>query len=179
MTAPLRSDAARNRDRILEAARAAFAEHGLEIGVDEIAQRAGVGVGTLYRRFPSKASLVHAIFEQRVDDLAPAIERALAEADPWDGFVGLVFAIAGQQASDQGFGQMVLRLGPDAVPGDVRRRLVGPLEELLTRAQASGRARRDVAAADLPGIVRLAVTAATEGDPRRHVGFLLDGLRAR
>src|SRR3954470_18345006 len=83
MATTLRRDAQRNRDRILDAARRAFAEEGLDIGVDEIARRAGLGVGTLYRRFPTKASLVEAIFEDRLDALQPAIDEALAADDPW------------------------------------------------------------------------------------------------
>ena len=74
---PLRADAARNRTRILDAARAAFAEAGLDVGVEEIARRAGVGKGTLYRRFPTKEALVRAIF----DDLLEDIERLATEAD--------------------------------------------------------------------------------------------------
>jgi AcrR family transcriptional regulator len=184
MPATLRRDAQRNRDRIVAAARRAFAEHGLDVGVEEIARRAGVGMGTLYRRFPTKESLVHAIFEDRLDALQPAIDRALAAGDPWEGLVEIVVATVAEQADDHGFSQMVvLRLGPEAVPEDVRRRFFGPLEELLARAQASGQVRPDVSAADLPAIVRMAGASAlggeSAGDGRRHVGLLLDGLRAR
>jgi AcrR family transcriptional regulator len=182
MGATLRSDALRNRDRILDAARLAFAEEGLDAGVDEIARRAGVGVGTLYRRFPTKQSLVHAIFEQRLGDLQPTIDAALAHEDAWAGLVDLVLATVAQQAEDHGFGQMVvLRFGPEAVPDEVRRRFFGPLEELLARAQAAGQVRADVTAGDLPAIVRMAGAAAlgsgAAGDCGRHVGLLLDGLR--
>src|SRR4051794_27070525 len=177
----LRSDAQRNRERIVEAAHAAFAELGLDVGVDEIARRAGVGVGTLYRRFPTKQSLVAAIFDARLDELQPAIDAALAEEDPWTGFVSLVLATVERQAADRGFMQMVvLRLGPDAVPAEVRRRFFAPLEELLARAQAAGQARADVTAADLPAIVRMAgaTALAPDRDCARHVGLLLDGLRS-
>src|SRR5919198_5969688 len=104
MSTTLRRDAQRNRERIVEAARRSFAEHGLDVGVDEIARRAGVGMGTLYRRFPTKASLVHAIFEDRLDALQPTIERALAAEDPWEGLVDLLLATVAQQAEDRGFG---------------------------------------------------------------------------
>ena len=183
MGTPLRRDAQLNRERILDAARAAFAEHGLDVGVDEIARRAGVGMGTLYRRFPTKQSLVHAILEDRLDQLRPATESARAAEDPWEGFVELILATVAQQADDHGFGQMVvLRFGPQAVPDGIRRRFFAPLEDLLARAQAAGRVRPDVSAADLPAIVRMAGAAALGADlPRecaRHVGLLLDGLRA-
>jgi AcrR family transcriptional regulator len=183
MATALRRDAERNRMRILEAARRAFAEDGLDIGVDEIARRAGVGVGTLYRRFPTKASLVHAIFEDRLDTLAPAVDLALASDDPWNGLVEVIQLTVAQQADDQGFAQMVLlRLGPDVVPAPIRRRFFAPLEELLARAQRAGLARADVTAGDLPAIVRMAGAAALgadgPADRRRHVDLLLDGLRA-
>src|SRR4051794_37030188 len=183
MASGLRTDAQRNRDRIVAAAREAFAEEGLDVGVEQIARRAGVGMGTLYRRFPTKESLVQAIFEQRIDDLEPVIERALAGADPWAGFVDVLMATVAQHAEDRGFLQMVvLRLGPGVVPNDVRRRFFAPLEELLARAQRAGAVRADIVAADLPAIARMAAASAlAPGDPgrdcRRHVGLLLDGLR--
>jgi AcrR family transcriptional regulator len=184
VSSTLRADALRNRERIVAAARRCFAERGLEVGVDAIATEAGVGMGTLYRRFPTKTSLIHAIFEQGLDELQPAIDRALAAEDAWEGFVELVLAIVAQQASDQGFGQMVvLRLGPQAIPEDVRRRVLAPLEELLARAQDAGTARDDISADDVPAIIRMAGASALGRDRppdcRRHVGLLLDGLRKR
>ena len=184
MSTTLRRDAQRNRERIIEAARRSFAEDGLDVGVDEIARRAGVGTGTLYRRFPTKQALVHAIFEDRLDKLQPTIDRALAAEDAWEGLIAVIVATVEQQADDHGFGQMVvLRLGPEAVPEDIRGRFFGPLEELLARAQAAGRVRPDISAADLPAIVRMAGASAlgdgAGADCRRHVGLLLDGLRPR
>ena len=184
MTSPLRTDAQRNRDRIVAAARRCFAEHGLDVGVEEIARSAGVGMGTLYRRFPTKKSLVHAIFEQRLDELQPTIDQAVAAGDAWDGLVDLFVAVVAQQAEDHGFGQMVvLRFGPEAVPEDVRRRVLGPVEELIDRAQGAGTVRLDIGPDDVPSILRMAGAAALgsgrTGDWRRHVELLLDGLRAR
>ena len=185
MAGTLRRDAQRNRDLIVDAARHAFAEEGLDVCVGDIAKRAGVGVGTLYRRFPTKQSLIEAIFEQRVDDLQPAIDRALAADDAWEGFVGLVHATVALRAADQGFLQMIsLRIGPEAVPDEVRRRFFAPLEELLGRAQRAGQVRADLTPADLPPVIRMAGAAAlgsADGAPdiERHVGLLLDGLRVR
>jgi AcrR family transcriptional regulator len=181
---PLRTDAQRNRERIIEAARRCFAEHGLDVGVEEIARSAGVGMGTLYRRFPTKASLVHAIFEERLDELQPVLDEALASEDPWEGLVALLVAVVAQQVEDHGFGQMVvLRFGPEAIPDDVRRRVLGPVEELIARAQLAGMVRPDLIPDDVPAIMRMAgATAIGSGrtaDWRRHVELLLDGLRAR
>src|SRR6185312_9792997 len=103
MASTLRTDAQRNRDRIVIAAREAFAEEGLDVGVEQIARRAGVGMGTLYRRFPTKESLVHAIFEQRIDDLQPVIDRALGGDDPWQGFADVMLATVAMHAEDRGF----------------------------------------------------------------------------
>lgn len=181
----LRSDAKRNRDRIVKAARLALAEQGLDVGVDEIARRAGVGMGTLYRRFPTKAALIQAIFEERLDELEPFAKRALAREDPWEGFVELLHAAIALQAEDQGFLQIVAqRIGPEALPPGGRERFFAPLAELLERAQAIGRVRADVTPADLTVLVRMASAAALPGIDRtrpedwsRYVGVLLDGLR--
>src|SRR5256885_5001614 len=137
MAPSLRSDAERNGLRISGGAQRCFAEQGLEVGVEEIARRAGVGMGTLYRRFPTKQSLVNAIFAQRLDDLQPAIDRALAGQDAWQGLVDLLLATVAQQVEDQGFSQMVvLRMGPEAVDPAIRRRVFPPLEALLAPAPA-------------------------------------------
>jgi len=184
MAGTLRTDAQRNRERIVEAARRCFAEQGLDVGVDEIARSAGVGMGTLYRRFPTKASLVHAIFAQSLDELQPVIDAALASEDAWAGLVDLLVAVVAQHAKDHGFGQLVvLRFGPEAIPDDVRERVLGPVAELIARAQQDGAARRDIGPDDVPAIMRMAGAAALgsgrTGDWRRHVELLLDGLRAR
>src|SRR5579863_4602175 len=85
---PLRRDAVRNRQRILKAASEVFTELGLEVSLDEVARHAGVGVGTVYRRFGTKEDLVAALFEDRVDSIANLAERAIQEPDPWTALVG-------------------------------------------------------------------------------------------
>ncbi|MFP5380306.1 MAG: TetR/AcrR family transcriptional regulator, partial [Vicinamibacteria bacterium] len=101
-TKPLRADAERNRRHILEAAAAAFADGGLDVPVAEIARRAGVGAGTLFRRFPTKDDLVIAIVEQRIDDIAARFEEALADPDPWAGFAECMEAAVAMQVRDRG-----------------------------------------------------------------------------
>jgi AcrR family transcriptional regulator len=87
---PLRADAERNRKRILDAAAELFAAKGLSVGLDEIAQHAGVGVGTAYRRFPDKRQRIEALFEERLDRLVELAERALAADDAWEGLTGFL-----------------------------------------------------------------------------------------
>ncbi|HMI72272.1 MAG TPA: helix-turn-helix domain-containing protein, partial [Solirubrobacteraceae bacterium] len=105
---PLRRDAERNRHRILEAAAEAFAERGLTITMDDIAEHAGVGVGTVYRRFPQKELLIEALFEERVGELVAMAERALEENDPWEALVGFLEGAQALQATNRGLKELVL-----------------------------------------------------------------------
>src|SRR5581483_4709230 len=142
----LRLDARRNRSRIVRAARLSFAERGLGIAVHLIADRAGVGMGTLYRHFPSKQSLIDAALAQRLDELQPSIDGALSAADPWDGFAELLLAMVAAQVQDRGFSQMLGPGGTGAISDQLRVRLLRPLERLMLQAQAAGRMRADLIA---------------------------------
>src|SRR3954451_11483124 len=104
----LRRDAERNRQRILAAAADAFAEGGLAVTMDEIARCAGVGVGTVYRRFPDKELLIEALFEQRLEELVALAEDALAHDDPWDGLVAFLERLLAVQAGDRGLKEVAL-----------------------------------------------------------------------
>ena len=182
---PLRADAARNRARVLEAARAAFAESGLEVGVDEIARRAHVGKGTLYRRFPTKEALVRAIFDDVLDELERAAGDAAGDPDPWQALVRFLRAAAAMQAANQGFYDVVAqRLGPRALTVAHRDRMRGIVEGPLRRAQAAGAVRVDLRADDVPMLLRM-VGATTRpmlaghpgGSWPRYLALLLDGIR--
>src|SRR5215204_7815679 len=94
---PLRADAERNRQRIVEAARAVFAERGLDAPLDAIAERAGVGAGTLYRRFPRRDDLIVACFAPKLTEYAEAVEAALGLPNAWEGFCAYVERICGMQ----------------------------------------------------------------------------------
>ncbi len=146
-----------------------------------IADRAGVGIGTLYRHFPSKQSLIDATLAQRLDDLQPAIDLALEAPDAWEGFADLLLAMVAAQVQDRGFSQMLGRSGGGAVSDELRARLLSPLEQLMDKAQAAGRMRSDLLPSDLATIVRMAGAAGQHADPpqnwRRQVRLLLDGLR--
>jgi AcrR family transcriptional regulator len=182
--APLRSDARRNRERIVAAASELFAEHGADVCVDEIARRAGVGQATVFRRFPSKDDLVLALFEQRITDAAEAVQRiARTVADPWEALVAAMEAVAGRQASDRGTFQAV---GGEVIGSpelrEARARIAAPFGELLRRAQAAGRVRADLEPED----ILFLITAAGHAQPcqldipdlwRRYLGVILDGMR--
>ena len=183
MSKPLRADAERNRQRLLAAARDVFAEQGLGAGLDVIAARAGVGVGTAYRRFPDKALLIEALFEQGVDELVSGAERALTAADPWDGLVEYMHAAVERHASDRGLRELVFAGagGPERL-ARVRERLAPLVEEIAARAQASGRLRADIAPPDLPLLQFMLAGLSSFHAPedltlwRRALGIVLDGL---
>jgi AcrR family transcriptional regulator len=187
---PLRADAERNRQRILAAAAQVFAQRGLDAGLDEIARRAGVGTGTVYRRFPDKTLLIEALFESRIDALLELAETALAMADSWAGLVHFLERSTAMQLADRGF--------KDLLFGDARcaaavasRRIVARLEQLIptasaivARAQADGRLRADVSVTDLAVIQFMLHGVGVFGgtvEPelwRRQLALMLDGLRA-
>jgi AcrR family transcriptional regulator len=183
---PLRADAARNRARILDAARSAFAESGLDVGVEEIARRAGVGKGTLYRRFPTKEALVRAIFEDLLEDLEQLVIEFAAVEDAGAAFIGFLHESARRQATNQGFLDVVAqRLGSAALTPDQRRRFVSAMGKPLRRAQEAGAVREDLVAEDVQMMFRMigaTTRAASDGTPMdehwpRYVGLLADALR--
>ena len=181
---PLRADAARNRARVLDAARTAFAEAGLDVGVEEIARRAGVGKGTLYRRFPTKEALVCAIFEDILLEFERVSDEALAGEQAGQAFVAFLNTCAVMQAENQGFYDVVSRVGSRVITSDqsarFRKAAAGPLE----RAQAAGVVRDDLVADDLLQIFRMLGPTTRKfsgGEPvdhwPRYLAFLLDAMR--
>jgi AcrR family transcriptional regulator len=182
----LRRDAERNRQRILAAASDAFAEGGLAVTMDEIARRAGVGVGTVYRRFPDKELLIEALFEQRIDELLALAEAARDEPEPFAGIERFLETFLAVQAADRGLTEVVLGTprGRSRV-ARARGRIAPVVEDLVARARAAGELRADVAASDL-ALVQFMVAALIDytaevdaGAWRRMLAIVLDGLRAR
>jgi len=181
---PLRRDAERNRQRILQAAWEAFNERGLDISLDEIARYAGVGVGTVYRRFRTKEDLVQALFMDRVDSIAAIAEEAFKFADPWSGLVFFMEQMAEKMAGDLGLRQMLMfaNYGQDLV-SYARKRNAPLVERLVERAQAAGQLRTDLRQTDIPFIVFLLADAtqlahaANPGIWRRYLTLILDGMR--
>ena len=181
---PLRRDAQRNRERLVEAARAVFAERGLDVALDEVARRAGVSIGTLYNRFPTRADLVQAVFADRAETVAHIAEHALAMDDAWAGFVRFVEQICRMQAADRGYNDLSARSIPQAAPTPNHVRGYELMTEVVERAKHNGALRPDFVLSDM-AFVTWAITRTIEAtagvDPdawRRHLGFILDGLRA-
>ena len=181
---PLRADAARNREKLLAAAAEVFAERGLDAPLEDVARRAGVSIGTLYNRFPSREALLDAIFPERLGALDRLAAGALADDDPWRGFVTFVEGVFDLQARDRGLGDALSRHG--AVTPEVAAacaRGFAHVDRIVDRAKRAGRLRPDFEVADLAVLVcamsRLVRdTSATAPDAwRRCLAFHLDGLR--
>lgn len=180
---PLRRDAARNRELILETAAAVFAEHGLDAGYDEIARRAGIGVGTVYRRFPERVELVRALFESRMQEILVIAEEAAALSDPWSSLVTFLERTIECQVVDRGLKEvMTSAISTDEYRMIGRERLAPILEQMISRAQENGSLRDDIAASDIGVQLMLASSLTTAEQPdlwRRYLALFLDGLRAR
>lgn len=181
---PLRADAARNRERILAAAAEVFAARGLDVTLDDIAAHAGLGVGTVYRRFPNRDALVEALFEARLDEVAGLAARAVDEPDSWIALSGLLETIGAIVAADQGLFEAMICRPETGGRAAVRERMLPIVEGAFARACADGHLRQDVAPTDFPMMLRmLASIAEVTRDVRpdlwrRYLGLLLDGLRA-
>lgn len=182
---PLRADAERNRQRIIDAARDVFAERGLDAPMDAIAERAGVGQATLYRRFPQRDDLIVACFEPKLAEYAEAAEEALRASDPWEGFCEFVERFCGMQAADQGVQDVLTTTFPTARGVEAQRaKAYEGATELIQRAQAQGSLRKDFVPEDIvllllanAGVVRVMRRSAPDAW-KRFVGLMLDGFRA-
>jgi len=183
---PRRADAERNRLRIIQAAAEVFAKRGLDAGLDEIARHAGVGTGTVYRRFPDKSLLIEALIEQRMTSLEELAERAGGLASAWDGIVLFLESFVERLIADRALTDMLFTdCGDNQVVADRRSRFGPILAELVERAKAQGSVRPDLSVSDV-AMAQLMLTAAGSfgGDVRpdlwrRQLGIVLDGFRAR
>jgi AcrR family transcriptional regulator len=184
MTKPLRADAERNRRKLLDAAAELFARKGLAVGLDEIARHAGVGVGTAYRRFPEKGQLIEALFDDRLDQIAALAERCASRDDAWEGLVEFIEGNVILQSTDQGLKELILG-SPHAIARvrEMRERLLPAVASMVSRAQAAGQLRADLAETDV-ALVQFMLAAiaditrdAAPGVWRRYLRIVLDGLR--
>jgi AcrR family transcriptional regulator len=177
---PLRADARRNRERILKAARAVFAEQGMHSQIDDVAKRAKVGVGTVYRHFPTKEALVEALVRERFEEIAGYAREALEREDAWEGFCELIWRAAERNAADMAFCEAVAFTDQSRVVAEVG--LARSTELLMERAKAQGRMRADATEQDVPmmmcgagSVMRMSPKSDTW---RRYLTLMLDGLRA-
>jgi AcrR family transcriptional regulator len=181
----LRVDAERNRVALLAAAREVFAEHGLEAPLEEVAQRAGVGIATLYRRFGTREGLVDAALAEKIGDYADAAEAALSIPDPRAGFAGFVERICSLQAEDRGLSDLLSMTLPaskevERLRGVANDRVI----RLVDRAKAAGVVRPDFVGEDLLLllIANAAILRVTRQDApgawRRFVALVLDAFAA-
>jgi len=181
---PPRADAVRNRAAVIAAARRVMSKKGLEAGIDEIARAAKVGVGTVYRHFPTKDDLVVALAEDRFERLAEFARDALAEDDAAAAFERFLHRAGELQASDLGLSE-VMRGYENVMPDAAER--AGLLEltrEVLTRAQDAGAVRTDIEAEDIPMVMCGIGTTTNHPAPfigaeswRRFLTLVLDGMR--
>lgn len=175
---PLRADAQRNHGRIVAAARDAFRESGVEVQMDDIAHRAEVGVGTLYRHFPTKEALITELGRQKMHERIAELDMALAAPNPWDGLVAVLTHAAEAMATDTGMREVFGSVGNVGwCPGEVadcRARQA----ELLVRLKAAGAIRSDLTVNDVQAMMcGLAAAIEGGGNWRLHVDMLLAGMR--
>jgi len=180
----LRRDAERNRRRILDAARRLIAERGLGVGYEEIAREADVGVGTVYRRFPTRDELFYELFYDRVDAVVKIAEEALAIEDSWLALCQFMYRDFELQSSDRGLREFMLGRADSTELGQRSRERIQPLvTELVERAQAAGRLRDDVGQSDIAIILAMVgglMDASIHVDPdlwRRYLAMVLDGIQ--
>lgn len=178
---PMRADAARNRARLLAVAYETFAAEGLAVPIDEIARRAGVGPGTIYRHFPTKEALFAAVIDDRVRNVV-GTGKALLAADPGTALFEFLREMVRTAAADHGLADALVGYGMDidaAAPG-AEAAFVGMLDELLTAAQRAGTVRPDVGPAELKALMMVCKTTQGCGDgvADRVASVVVDGLRA-
>jgi AcrR family transcriptional regulator len=183
---PLRADARRNRERIIEAAKQVFSEQGIDAQMDDVAQRAGVGVGTVYRHFANKDVLLGELVRAKFESFTVRARDALAEDDAWEALCGLLRTNAELMAQDVGL-QDTLRHASGAYDyaEPARLELEQVTDKLIKRAQREGKLRKDFRVEELGMLMGgLCASMASTGYPvpfdwRRHLEIMLDGLRAK
>ncbi len=185
MERPLRRDAERNRQRIITSAREVFRERGMDTTLDDVAHHAGLGVGTVYRRFPNKEHLVEAMFADRLEDIGRLMSESLDNPDPWQALQDFLWAAAALIAEDRGLHDVMLStaFGHDKV-AMARDKLIPLAHEMVCRAKRAGKLREDFEAEDMPMLFKMIGAAAeythrvAPQQWRRYAALLIDSLRA-
>jgi AcrR family transcriptional regulator len=181
---PLRADARRNRERVMKAARAVFPEQGREAQMDDVARRADVGVGTVYRHFPTKDALLNALSDELFAVVAAHVRTLMDADDAWEAFLAAMWFSGEKTAGDRAFTEIMAAssdLPPRTCPG--KEDLIVTVGELMSRAKTQGRMRPDVEIEDIPLVMCGVGSASGMPHPapeawRRHLAIVLDGMRA-
>ncbi|HEY1920134.1 MAG TPA: TetR/AcrR family transcriptional regulator [Streptosporangiaceae bacterium] len=181
---PLRKDAELNRQRILRAAAQVFTTRGLQASLDDVARQAGVGVGTVYRRFPDKEALVEALFEERIAELVGLAEEALTVPDSWEGLVQFLRRAGTALAGDRGLRQILMfaDYGRNRVERG-KAQMQPVITRLVQRAQQDGKLRADLMPTDFPFIEFMLTAAAEYAAPvkpdvwLRYLTLIIDGMQ--
>jgi AcrR family transcriptional regulator len=179
--APMRADARRNRERLLTAATAAFAEHGADAPLEDIARRAGVGIGTLYRHFPTRLALQESVFRSQVDAVCARGQELACAPSPGDAFLAWLHVLSGYLATKRGLSRALIeQLGKDSeLLSSCSQVMKATAAMLLERAQQAGEVRADISALDVMRLVH-GIAVATEqapGETDRLLSLMLEGLR--
>lgn len=179
---PLRADARRNYERLLSAAREVFREYEADTSLERIAARAGVGIGTLYRHFPTRLALLEAVYRDEVDDLATGTEKLLASAEPWEALEGYLHLFMSYATTKRAlFHELVDAVGRDGELLTHSRQVINTTAQaVLSRAQDAGVARRDVEVGDMIRLVGgcTMMPEASAEQSERIIAVVLAGLRA-
>lgn len=182
---PLRADARRNREKVLAAARAVFAEDGVDAQMDDVARRAGLGVGTVYRHFPTKEALVNALSDELFAVIAVHTRTLLTLEDPWEAFTRALWFGAEKTAGDRAFTEILAALrGNPARTCPGKEDLLETTAVLMDRCKAAGVMREDAMVEDI-GLLMCGVGSASQMEHpvpdawRRHLAIVLDGLRTQ
>jgi AcrR family transcriptional regulator len=185
MQRPLRRDAQERRGKLIAAAQREFAERGVDASLEKIARDAGVGIGTLYRHFPTRLDLLMAAFKPRVEEFLEGAKKAMEMDDPWEGFVYYLENLFSVQAGDRGFNDFLSRRFTDnAETEDIHDQMCQHIEDVLSRAQEAGEARPDITLADIVNLIWsngriIDATSATAPNAwRRYLYLMLDAYRA-
>ncbi|MEV4314790.1 helix-turn-helix domain-containing protein [Actinocrispum sp. NPDC049592] len=181
----MRADARQNRDRILEVAQRLFAERGLDVPMAAIARRAGVGIATLYRRFPTREALVTEAFAEQIGHCLSVLDDALADPDPWHGFCTAIETVCAMLSGDRGLSAAFIGAYPHAVDvTGAQERALREFAAVIERAKRAGELRADFAIEDVAMVI-MANNGITSDSPetalaasRRLVAYLINSFRA-
>jgi AcrR family transcriptional regulator len=183
---PLRRDAERNRLLILSSARTVFAQRGLDASLDEVAREAGLGVGTVYRRFPNRDALIDALFVDGIATIGRIVDEALGMPRAWDGLRHFMSSMLELQCQDKGLRDVMLaRRAPETTEELMRNRIKPPMAELVRRAKQEGDLRKDLTDTDI-AVLEIGCLGSAEFTAladrnvwRRYLTIMMDGMRAR